>query len=259
MADEQTAGQRDKTLNFTDLPLIEVALKRVPKVHFPISLPFVLELKNRLPARFDQMLDLDAAEQPPGALTPVAYAFHVTNGCRLLDSNLGLTVTLQPDLLIVRWAMADDRPYPRFGALRKAANEVIEVIEQISLQPFEAALVNMAYANRVDATVREGRPQPSPWPLSDAWTPDGVREEGQAFESQSVLRGADQIDRRVLVQYRPETADAKPWYLLLTIAGRPVADGESLETAENDVHGALIEWFPRLLSQEAREVYGLKP
>ncbi len=258
MANGNTVEASEKSLEFTALPLIEVALKRVPRTHFPISLPFVLELRKALPGRFDQMLDLDFLEQPPGPVPPAEYAVHTTCGCRLLDTSMGLTVSLQPDMLVVRWAAAEGKDYPRFPAMRDAADEVIKAIKDVGLQGFEPVLVNMAYANRVEATIEQGKPQPSPWPLADAWTPAGVRDDGQAFESQSVLRDATGTDRRVLVQYRQETSGAPPWYLLLTIAGRTISEGESLAEAEMRVHDALIEWFPRLLSKEAKAAYGLK-
>ena len=247
-----------ESLEFSDLPLIEVALKRVPRAHLPLSLPFVLELQKSLPARFDRILDLDVLEAPPGLVQAATYNASSTCGCRLVDSSLGISVSLQPDMLVVRWTHAEGKGYPRFLFLRDAANDVTTAIEKIGLQPFQPVLVNMAYANKVDVRLEEGRPQPNPWPLSVKWTPVGVKEEGQAFETQSVFRGADEIDRRVLVQYRQETPDAKPWYLLLTIAGKPISEGESIDKAEERVHQALIDWFPQLLSGEAKEVYGLQ-
>lgn len=248
-----------QTLQFSDLPLIEVALKRVPRTHIPISLPFVLQLRESLPGRFDRVLDLDVLEAPPGGVAPAVYEAQVTCGCRFVDSSLGVAVNVQPDMLVVRWMQSEGKPYPRFDGLRQAADDVIGAIEKIGLGPFETALVNMAYANRIEAEVSQGSVQPKPWPLSDAWTPDALRNQGTAFETQSVWRGQDEIDRRVLVQTRFEASDAPPWYLLLTVAGKKLQEAESLVTAEDAVHGALIEWFPQLLSEEAKQIFGLKP
>ncbi|HRF58642.1 MAG TPA: hypothetical protein PLH94_01860 [Fimbriimonadaceae bacterium] len=256
-----SANERDmsnRSLEFTALPLIEVALKRVPRTHIPISLPFVLDLQRELRGRFDQILDLDAVEQPPGALLPAAYAFHATCGCRLIDTSSGLSVNLQPDMLIVRWAATEGKEYPRFPALQRAADDVVAAINKIGLQPFEPVLVNLAYANRLEASIEQNRLQPSPWPLSDDWTPRGVREEGQAIEFQSVSRIVEGIDRRVLVQVRQEAPETNPWYLMLTVAGKVVSEEESAEESESQVHNALTDWFPRLLSEEAKRAYGLQ-
>lgn len=251
--------QSHQSLEFTALPLIEVALKRVPRSHLPLSLPFMLDLHKATRDHFDQMLDLDALEEPPGAMPPARYALHACSGCRLIDSSSGLSVNLQPDMLVVRWAHADGHAYPRFPAMLAAADVVVEAVQRIGLQPFEPALVNMAYANRLEASSQRNLLHPSPWPLADEWTPRGVKEEGQAIELQSVFKGEGGIDRRLLIQVRQETPDAIPWYLLLTIAGKKVLDGESAEAAELAVHEALIDWFPRLLSPEAKEAYGLQP
>lgn len=255
-ANEQDISNR--SLEFTALPLIEVALKRVPRTHIPISLPFVLDLQRELQRRFDQILDLDVVEQPPGALPPAAYAFHATCGCRLVDTSSGISVNLQPDMLIVRWAATEGKEYPRFPAMQQAADDVVATINKIGLQPFEPVLINLAYANRLETSIKQNRVQPSPWPLSDNWTPRGVREEGQPIEFQSVFKSVEGIDRRVLVQVRQETPETNPWYLLLTVAGKVVSAGESAEDSESQVHDALIDWFPRLLSPEAKRAYGLQ-
>lgn len=247
-----------ETLNFSDLPLIEVALKRIPRTHIPISLPFVLRIRDLLPARFDRVLDLDVLEQPPGDAPSAVYNAQITCGCRFVDSSLGVAVNLQPDMLVVRWMEAEGKPYPRFSELRRAAEEVTTAIAQIGLGSVETALVNMAYANRIEAKSDGKIIQPKPWPLSDPWTPVALKGTLHAFETQSVWRGQDEIDRRVLVQTRAEAPDAPPWYLLLTVAGKKLREGELLEEAENGVHGALIEWFPHLLSDEAKRAFGLQ-
>lgn len=240
------------TLHFTDLPLIEVALKRVPRTHIPISLPFVIQLRESLSPRFDRVLDLDALEAPPGGVAPAVYEAPLTCGCKFVDSSLGIAVSLQPDMLVVRWMESEGKPYPRYPKLKEAADDVVAGIQKIGLGPFETGLVNLAYANRVDALVAQGLVQPNPWPLADAWTPEALRSQGTAFETQSVFRGNDEIDRRVLVQTRVDGPQAAPWYLLLTVAGKKLSNAEALESAEDEVHQALIKWFPMLLSEDAK-------
>lgn len=245
------------TLEFTSLPLIEVALKRVARAHVPISLPYVLDLKEKLPARFDLIRDLDFVEPPPGAAAPAMYSIPSLGGCRLIDSRMGISVSIQPDMMVTRWLATERASYPRFAELRRAADEVVTAIGSLGIGAFDTQLVSLAYANRIPATIQEGRVQPGPWPLSEAWTPRALRDEEQTFETQSVLRGADQIDRRVLVQSH-EDRDGSRWYLFLTVAGKTIEEGESLADCEGAVHRALIDWFPRLLSEEARVAFGLQ-
>lgn len=246
------------TLEFTSLPLIEVALKRVARVHVPISLPYVLDLKATLPARFDLIRDLDFVEPPPGGAAPATYNIPSLGGCRLIDSSMGVSVSLQPDMMVTRWLATECASYPRFSELQRAADEVGTAIGALGIGAFDTQLVSLAYANRIPATIQEGRVQPSPWPLSEAWTPRALKDEEQTFETQSVLRGSDQIDRRVLVQSHEDRADGSRWYLLLTVAGKVVEEGEPLAECENSVHRALIDWFPRLLSEDARVAFGLQ-
>jgi hypothetical protein len=249
--------QKSSTLEFRSLPLIEVALKRVYRSQLPVNLPFILAIRESHPSGFDTILDLQGFEQPPAGLQAPQLAFPSTHGCRFIDSSRGITVILQPDMLIARWQSDSGTDYPRFDALSGALDTVTGAFPRIGSWSFKPAVINLAYANRIAVNQTGDGAQPDPWPLSQAWTPPNLMQFGVALESQFVMRGTDKIDRRVQVQFRSEP-EQPPWYLLLTVAGKQVEDNESVESCENKVHGALIDWFPELLSAEAREAYELQ-
>jgi hypothetical protein len=256
-----------KTLEFEKLPLIEVALKRVIEPRLPVDLPFVVRLAESLGGRFDQVLDLPGIEQPPGPPAQEPYQVHTAKGCRLLDSRSGVTVTLQRDLLVARWSRTDTKTeagtdtrtggYPRFPELQDALSAVECAIRGFGGFPegSRTRVVNVAYANRVEAAGSHDCVEPSPWPVAPDWVPCALRNAGQFRELQTCHRADNGTDRRLLLQYRED--GGRPWFLLLTVAGKAIGDKDDPQTAEEVVHDALIEWFPQLLSEDAKAEYGL--
>lgn len=246
-----------QALEFENLPLIEVAVRRVIEPHVPMSLPLVLSVMQSLEDDFE-IEDLEAIEQPPGVIQLAPYAVHATAGFRLIHRTTGVTVSCQKDMLTARWQRSHGIKYPRFPALVSALDRVASTIKRCSVVDFRVSVVNVSYANRIEATGEAGNYRPDPWPISDAWFPAALAEAGQAMELQHVHRTEGGIDRRLVLQYREDGAEQNRWFLLITAAGTAVSSSQKGLDAEVLVHDSLKSWFPELLSKRAKERFGLK-
>ncbi|MCZ8138058.1 MAG: hypothetical protein ACK5UR_07665 [Armatimonadota bacterium] len=246
------------SLEFSAAPLIEVALKRVPRHHIPVSLNLVTRIWEELRSEFTRILGLEGIEQPPVAFQNATFDAFETTGCRFVNDEMGVTVTLQTDLLVVRWVAADGKEYPRFSSLQDVAERVIRAINKHSIQEFRTVVVNLAYANRLQLAETDGVTAPQPWPLSPDWTPSSIFATKQPMELTSAFRSEDGIDRKLTLQLRTDAVASRDWYLFLTVAGAQVPEGsDSIET-ENNVHSALVKWYPTILSKEAKVAFGMK-
>ncbi len=245
------------TLEFDKLPLIEVVVRRVIEPHLPLSLPLVLSVEHSLANEF-QIDDLEAIEQPPGVRQLAPYSIHETAGFRLIQPATGITVTCQKDLLAARWQISHGISYPRFPALVAALDRVASAITENSVADFRVSVVNVSYANRIDAGGEADNYRPDPWPITDTWFPAGLAGAGQTMELQHVHRTGDGIDRRLVLQYREDGPAPDRWYLLITAAGIAVPSDQGGLDSETRVHDSLNNWFLELLSDSAKERYELK-
>jgi uncharacterized protein (TIGR04255 family) len=246
------------TLEFESLPLLEVTLKRVPRAHIPMSLHLVTGIWDKLRGDFDRILDLQVLEMPPGNNRASNYDALATTGCRLISEAQGVTITLQTDVLVVKWVAASGKPYPRYEAMQGFADKIVAAINEISVLKFEAMIVNLAYANRLEAISHEDGIRPEFWPFNSSWSPAALVGEAKPQEYQTAFRDGNDVDHKCLLHQLLEAGTGKAWYLLINVAGRELKDHGELQQAESAVHDALIRWFPAMLSDEALTKFGYR-
>lgn len=255
------------SIEFTNLPLVDVSIRLVPLSDLPISLGAIKALILDSSTGFTELSDIEAFENPPGGGS-IKPKLGGLNGFVLTNPQIGLTIDVHPTLLLFRWrreTASKPKPYPRFETLVHQLREVIILLMKVlELPSFSPKVVNMSYTNFVEAS--NGLTIGSSFPIINfkATQSSIIAEESNLTDfTVGWSEPNNGIDLRVRIDQAEllETQESplKSGYILTTIAGKRLAEGEEYEQNVLSCHDRLIELFEVLLNEDAKQLFGYKP
>jgi uncharacterized protein (TIGR04255 family) len=221
---------------------------------------------GRVQERFPSFVDLDQVEPGLPGRSPTTFAVVPGSagfghfGFRYTGGESGLDLCLQQNLLAIRWNKKFDStslPYPRFDAIEDNLWWATSILRDTLPLPNFTAL-NMRYANFVPTGETSAGTVLKDYFSEATWI--------RFLDAATLLHGvdvswreADQIDRRFALS-RGESKDgatAVQGFLLATVAGAQVLPGQSPQHRLSELHDFLQKFFAELISDRAKEEWGL--
>lgn len=244
-----------KTLNFTNLPLEAVTARRIFTEHIFFDIGIANKIWSATGAWFDTINDLTHIEVPPGGTFNTSFSGML--GFRCINLSLGIEVVVQQDSLIARWDRALQSEYCRYPKIIEALDAVTSAIEATISSQVNMHIVNITYDNELRRDRNEAGKETMIWPLAEGWFPNHGKKLGALRSYQLQYQGENSVEFNLELRNRPD--DQSPHkYHLVTSAGSLVGD-DDYKSVETTVHSQVVDWFISILSEEAKQAYGLLP
>lgn len=246
-----------KSLEFANLPLVEVAIRLAIEQPLPVSLGKVADLYAQLKERYNSVDDLVTNEPPPGAATVlVEYQLGRTRAAAFAGHGRGLVAALQPNLLSLKWLHDPGAKgtYPRFVVLEEELAWYLgQVREVFGADSAKVTVANIAYINFVltPPDVRAGKFLiPSAWP--------SFLDESELFHGMNLSWRRDDVDLRLVVERGEATLSdkAEQGYRLMTVAGKRMDAAQDTPGTLRTLHARLQALFASLISEFAKKQWG---
>jgi uncharacterized protein (TIGR04255 family) len=242
-------------LEFENLPLVEVALRFSLLKPLPVTLEFISDLFEELRSDFSRLGDLTTIEHPPGKPPGITLESRGrVHGARFSRSTDGITLSVQADLLIVRWNQdlnsATGR-YPGFQrALLPAYETLVKSLEKLLGQGFvQVPVLNMSYVNFV---LREA---PITWghvsTLLRLDIPPALVTASRIRSFDAAVQ-FDDVDYVLSIREVDAEDQVRPTGFILTnVAGCRVLNPNDILPRLRNVHNVLVRKFADLLTDQA--------
>jgi uncharacterized protein (TIGR04255 family) len=252
-------NQLHMTLEFERLPLVEAAVRFSYTTPFEMSYELFLSLSSSLGETFTGPFELPNFETPPGIAELSMPIPPKLSGAMFREVETGIRVLVEPQLALVRWLHSPTppvRPYPRYTHLRTIADRMLQALANSSAAWLKPTVVNMVYVNFLTEDVSL---MPTEFLKDNAFPPEfRGKEQYNTFEIG--YRDTDGADITIDVKsaYQRIHGGEQPGYRFATASGvRPVGAAVPLQSADM-VHEKLQNLFVNLISERAKEAWGLK-
>lgn len=252
-------------LEFSQLPLIETAVRFTLAEPAPLTYATVFGIKEQLGEIFTTLEDSNQIEGAPGQAGPPDISISGPNVAVFAGNKNGLRLRLQYNLVSVRWQWAVDPEsprYPRYPAMRDLLSRSWSALGQAggSKDAPKISVVNMFYINYIpqmdseDVLVNYIQECARPAILSEA-------QRVQKLEASWQEVGG--IDLRFCLEHatarlRTDGEDVIG-YKFTTAAGKkldaPTGPADALDALDG-CHERMQDFFLQLISKSAKESWG---
>jgi hypothetical protein len=254
-----------ETLQFGNLPLLEVAIRVVPMTELPLSVSSIQRVLAAPIALFTGVEDLERLEKPPGSpdfkFKPMTF-----NGFVLTSHQAGITADIQTSMITLRWrkAVSNAPTYPRFPAMLDYLREVLSLLaKSLELPAFGVRVVNLSYMNFIDDRKQLALRGVS-IPLMNIAVSNSTVVEGEATVTDLNIGWSEQemsADVRVRLEQAELTglavgAPPQPGAMLTTICGSFVPPEANFEEKLLLCHNRLIRLFRELVDADTLVSWG---
>lgn len=248
------------SLEFEQLPLIEVVIRLAPANLIPIRLEWLHRLAGELEKRFPRLTDLEALT-PGIGVQSLELGFGQTLGARFSNEETGITLIVQPNIIQLSWQKsAGGAPYPRFETLLVELREAVSSVDTVSQSRLEGGgrgrlfrAANMAYTNLIETSGQPLCGEVRRY-LNNRLMVEMMHPEGRFFEESVSWR--DEYGTDVRVQARASGLEKD--VVLTTVAGRlfePDAWPEAMLRANRE---SLLVLFKAILTDHALNEWGYR-
>lgn len=249
-------------LDFDNLPLVEAAVRASFNGPLALTYSLVNSIAQELQPSFPRLQAAEQVEVAPGKSgTQIEFGPGCLPGALYTGHESGLSVSLQPDVIVARWAKhpgLQQSPYPRYGKLRDSLWMAVEAFRKATGDDYPGiAVVNMSYLNFI----------PVPDPASVVKTYFSDEAQLQAMENAQQVRNLeagwnrdDDVDVRfAVVQGTAKLPEGPtPGYRLTTAAGLRLGEALDAKSGLESVHDVLQELFVNLISEQAKREWELQ-
>lgn len=246
-----------KSLEFRNLPLAEVAMKRFFGRSAGLSLASLPGLLRALEGReVGRLTDLPELEALPGPMGTLEFGPVSLAGYAFLQEECGVSLAVQVNGMIAKWQKLPDVKYPGHTKLRKTMHDLCNVMSETGMQLPVVSTIQLVYQSRLGSSFAEFG-NPADWLFSFEWPDVAGESVGSIGELQIVFKGVSGIDKRLVLLERIDESGGR-YHVLQTVAGRRLLPDENVEQREAELHDVLCEWFPSVLSEKARNIFELE-
>jgi uncharacterized protein (TIGR04255 family) len=246
------------SLEFGQLPLVEVTIRLSAVRPLPFSVTSAVNLHSALKSRLPVIDDLVELEPAPGRMPIIEFGPGRILGARYRDPARGIYVGVQHSVVFARWIRDDDKPYPRFSTLNNVLWFAVEQLQK-EFGDVRFDVANMSYTNFVPknaASVQEFLDRY----FVEAVRPKVMKDADQFHDLNMSWRSTDAVDLRLGIE-RGEAALSSPikrseGYKIVTVAGTRFAEGASPEAVVAQLHDKLQVLFESILSPDAKKEWG---
>lgn len=250
---ERVERASESILEFSQLPLVEVVARRLVEDRIPVTLPLAAKVAKRLEGDYhilEELLEFEALAGTP--FVPISGIM----GFKMENPATGLSLHIQLNQVRVQWSSRFNAPYPRIAAIRSAMETLVETVESILERKLVFPIVNLSYTNRIEVVEEAASFSPVLQPIGSKFFPNGFGKFGDLTNYQAQTTNVGDVDTNLHFRMVEESVSRQRFYLLTTGAGMWVRD-LTVESAEHKVHSSLSTYFSDILSDRAKEVYGL--
>ena len=247
------------SLQFEDLPLVEVALRTSFRSQVPLRFATLNDVRAELMDEFLSLDELRQIEAPPGMNAELSFGVGQIPGAVLSGHKQGLRATIQQHVVVTRWVQDPHRGapgYPRFDSLRKSHWRVVQALLKAGKTPdVPCGAVNMSYTNFL-------RWKATPDVLKKYFSPAAhvqlVEQADLLHKYEVSWQDNNEVDLRLQLERVAFQIgdDKKEGYNLTTVAGKAAASLVDAQKNLDDVHAQLQEFFRNLISPEAKSEWG---
>jgi uncharacterized protein (TIGR04255 family) len=248
-------------LNFTNLPLLESAVRASFQAPTTLSYELVMQVHQALRDTFPLLREPRQLEAAPGyGPSPTEFGPALLPGALYEGDRAGVVVSLHPQVIVARWVKlsVQESPYPRYQVLRKALWRAVAAFREAAGESFPGvAVVNMSYTNLV---VPRDAGTPILRYLSETAQPEIMTRGARARKLEASWAENDGIDLRYAVEAVTMSVaqQRKDGYRLTTAAGHRLSERLDAETALDNLHARLQCFFRDLISPMAKTEWGLE-
>lgn len=247
-----------KTLEFTDLPLMEVSARLTFRKRLPtLTLPIASRIAGAVRERFPSSEVAATREVPPGGTPRSSFGVNEFPSVRFTQSTPGIVVSVQDDMIAIHWAKHQGGiDYPRFDQISRDLWWFIERAQSagIAWPPFR--VVNLSYLNLVAAQKRATWDNVSVY-LSPALHASILDSSSRFSELNLSWQMVSGLDRRVAFTHCTLTSgeESVQGYALRTVTGL-MSETETGPETLNLVHDDLQDFFLEIISDYAKKEWG---
>ncbi|HWL92322.1 MAG TPA: hypothetical protein VNT79_02210 [Phycisphaerae bacterium] len=257
-------------MRFERLPHVETVVRLTISVPFDITLNNIIRLKDRFlqEKQFTGLADLDGLEVPPGAgtwslagISPVAI-----QGAKFVGNAIGLELTMQMQLLALRWTARSGAAYPGFVALCESLRTLVGVIlEEIGTaeQKTHAQIVAVVNLGYISLATPGGKIEKLTDVLSECAQAPLLRG-GRVDKIHNFTlswRETDGVDLRLdlSTQEKAGSTSKETRFRILTVAGKTLENSTAnpFDTLVS-LHSRLEDTFLAVISENAKTDWGLQ-
>lgn len=252
----------NRELNFGKLPLVEVAVRATLGAYTTLTYRIVNAVGADLRSEFPDLREPTQLEVAPGVSEFQAeLSLALLPGAVYSGNKLGLSISLQRRVVVVRWArnpLSPEPNYPRYDALRKPLWTCVNSLRNAIGDDFPPiVVVNMTYVNFIHTE--------APSSVVTDYFSESVRlkQMDSALEVRK-LEGAWSQPGGSDVRFALEQAIAnlpdgpKKGYRLTTGAGLNLEPSADPSSGLNKIHDELQDFFVKLLSDRAKTEWQLQ-
>ena len=246
-------------LDFGRLPLVEAALRVSLAAPSKLTYATIYRLHQALSA-FPELREPQFFEAKPGFTESIQLGPGELPGAVFSGHPRGISVSLQNQVLVVRWARkpgASAPDYPRYGELRETLWKAIaELVRAAPDGIAPIAVVNMSYVNLLN--VAHDSPVLSTYFAASAHVVAALRAK-QLRKLEASWLESDDVDIRFNIEQvtvRVNDQDVQG-YRLTTAAGKRLAPAADAQAELDVLHSRLQTFFLSLISEAAKREWEL--
>lgn len=249
-----------RSLDFGNLPLVEVALRVSLQSQLPITFGLIDELGVEMRSHFPRKSELIRFEVAPGAPTDfVRFSPGFIPGVAFENQETGESISLQRNVVVARWTkQANGAEYSGYNSLRDALKRVILALSKSAKEDtLRISVVNMSYVNFIVSSGDDDK-------LMAYFAKESqvtlVQSATAVHKIEASWREGDGKDLRYSIELgKSQDSDRElDGHLLTTVAGQALADGPDPFGVLDDLHARLQDFFMSLISDYAKQLWQLR-
>ncbi len=252
------------SLEFTNLPLEEVACRAGFDVIEPISLPQYVKIWQSMHEHFPDIRELSL---PYVGDTP--SVLHISNGIpgiTLLSNTGDIQLDIQSGLIVAKWNNVSLKSYPRYAKLRDAFIECCNIVRDSCLLERDSInFVNMAYIHTILPIAEKTMDRHISALIVPGYLPTSIN--GEFLNDYNLSWRVDgQLDHRIIFQKSQVemskyvsgqiVSDPVDAVSFMTITGIHVEEWSNVFEATERVHNEEQSLFLSMITEEAKELWG---
>jgi hypothetical protein len=241
-----------KTLEFSALPLVETHIRIAFEQSILLTFQAARDLAGAMESvGFKRVVNENVLRQAPGQSLPVNFMFGTLLALSC-ETEQGVRVRIQPDMIEAEWLRDGGAEYPRFLEMLKAIDQTVKCVKATVAPDVKFTIANISYSILLEFGSAPTVSLINQY-INFQFGAPGSHDAVHLFE----VAWSGDIDHRLTMQaFVSAPSDPPSKIIATTAAGVRLQSGANLEAELTRIHDFLIDWFYEMLTEKARNEFG---